>query len=75
MSKHVVLWLAVSSVTLGCGSGMTTEEATDRCSELERRLPTCFNDEVRTSCVSCYEACGTDCEQSTDCPSKFSCER
>jgi len=65
---------ALPATLVGCGGGMSTEDAQAECEALRQRLASCLEDEdTIAACVSCYEDCGVNCNVSNDCPATFSC--
>jgi len=57
----------------GCGGGYDTEEATDVCNRAEQGQSSCFNADVMTQCIACFEDCGRDCAQAETCPLQYHC--
>jgi hypothetical protein len=52
--------IAVAALSIGCGSGLSTEEATQRCDQ-ERISKTFFTEASYAQCLECYEQCGDEC--------------
>ena len=74
MTKYLSLTALVALLTIGCGGGLSTEDATEECDEIRQRLTQCMSEDATfQSCVSCFEECGIDCEFSDQCPATFAC--
>lgn len=75
--KRLAWWwfvAALTTVSLGCGDGFSTEEATATCDEERRALPNCVDTAAYQACISCHESCGDECATvDTACPVRFSC--
>lgn len=66
--------VALPAVAIGCGDGLSTEDATAECEDLRARLTSCLEDDATmASCISCYEECGVNCDVSDACPATFDC--
>ena len=66
--------VALPAVAIGCGNGLSTEDAQAECDDLAARLASCLDDDqAMASCVSCHEECGVDCDVSDACPATFAC--
>ena len=47
--------VALPAVAIGCGNGLSTEDAQAECDDLAARLPSCLeDDQAMASCVSCH---------------------
>jgi hypothetical protein len=64
---------AIAASAIGCGSGLSTEDATLRCDQERAAKDACFTDEAYTQCVSCHEECGDACAVLESCPVQYSC--
>jgi hypothetical protein len=73
LALGLALGLALSAAVLGCGSGLSTEDAQLRCDQERAAKDQCFTDEAYAQCVSCYEECGDSCATLTSCPVQYSC--
>lgn len=67
------LCLALSAAAIGCGSGLSTEDATLRCDQERAAKTACFTDEAYAQCVSCHENCGDSCAVLESCPVQYAC--
>jgi hypothetical protein len=73
MKFHRAALTLLLLLPLGCGTGESTEEATDNCQRQRQAQASCFDDAAFDSCVSCREECGRDCITAESCPLQFSC--
>lgn len=69
----LALGLALSAAALGCGSGLSTEDAKLRCDQERDAKNACFTDEAYNQCVSCQEECGDSCAVLESCPVQYAC--
>jgi hypothetical protein len=60
---------------LGCGSGVSDEEAQLRCDQARRADSVCITDEGYQQCLRCQEECGDQCATLESCPVQFSCPK
>lgn len=67
--------LGVTAIALGCGSGVSKEDAELRCGQLRTSIAACMNDAAYQQCVSCNEECGDRCNQLDSCPAQFACPK
>jgi hypothetical protein len=66
----------VALLALGCGKGLSQEDAKVRCDqEKTAKAPQCF-DVTKTydDCMSCYQECGDDCRANAECPATYTCD-
>ena len=75
MTKVFALALlsTLAAAALGCGSGMSTEDATLRCKQERAAKNACVTDEAFNQCVKCLEECGDTCATLETCPVQYSC--
>jgi hypothetical protein len=70
----LALLSTLAAAALGCGGGLSTEQATVRCDQERTAQAGCFTDEVYASCLNCYEECGDSCTILESCPLQYSCQ-
>jgi hypothetical protein len=66
-----VAW--ISAVAVGCGGGLSKEDADVRCDQEKAALTACFDDKVYAACEACFEKCGDSCIRGGTCPSTYAC--
>ena len=55
-------WAAVVVLgVMGCGSGLSEEDARVRCDQERDSKGSFVTDEAYDECVACYEECGDEC--------------
>lgn len=71
------VWLGIFGMTAaaatGCGSGLSTEEATQRCDQEKRALGQLMTQASYDQCIACYEECGDECERAATPSPTYSC--
>jgi len=67
--------LGMTAAALGCGSGLSKEDATLRCDQLRTSIRACINDAAYQQCVACQEECGDRCMTLESCPLQFTCPK
>jgi hypothetical protein len=67
--------IAVSALSIGCGSGKSEDEAKVYCDQLQASLTNSFGAASYDQCVSCYEDCGQLCESKATSPATFACRQ
>lgn len=63
-------------LSLGCGNGLSTEEAAEVCDEQlagASGSAQCDQEDFRNDCIACFEACDSCAAVFTACPPTFSC--
>lgn len=65
-----VAFLSVTAV--GCGSGLSKEDADIRCDQEKAALG--FSDAVYAQCEDCYEKCGDSCVRHATSPITYACD-
>jgi hypothetical protein len=65
--------LALSATAIGCGSGVSQDEAETRCKQDQTALGFFFDDKVMAQCVACQQDCGNDCTRHSTSPITYSC--
>lgn len=64
---------ALAAMPLGCGSGLSTEDATLRCDQEKVGKSACVTQAAYDACIQCYEECGDECTAAAACPETYSC--
>ena len=67
--------LGTAAMALGCGSGVSKEDAELRCGQTRSSVSACVTDTAYQQCVSCQEECGDHCVPNESCPLQFSCPK
>lgn len=62
-----------SMAALGCGSGVSTEEATIRCDQEKASKGMLFGKTTYQECLACFELCGNDCSPIASSPPTYTC--
>lgn len=62
-----------SLAALGCGSGLSVEDATIRCDQEKASKGSLFGRETYNECISCYETCGNECSSVASSPPTYKC--
>lgn len=65
----------VALAALGCGSGVSADEAKLRCDQQRTADTVCVDDKAYQQCLSCQEECGDQCATLDSCPAQFSCPK
>ncbi len=75
MVKYAIAWgCLLSASLLGCNGGFDRAEAEMVCGDLAADLTSCIDGPAESSCISCHEECGRDCDINLSvCPHTFSC--
>ena len=78
VSKNVrglaaLITIAIAALSVGCGSGLSTEEATQRCDQERFIQGMLFTDDAYAQCLTCYEECGDECDRRSTTPPSFLC--
>jgi hypothetical protein len=71
--RSLAALIAIAALSMGCGSGLSTEEATQRCDQERTSQNLLFTDAIYAECVSCYEECGDDCDPQSTTPLTYVC--
>ena len=71
--RSLAVLLALLAFPLGCGSGLSTEDATLRCDQERDSKNACVDDTAYKACMGCYEECGDECVAHATCPETYSC--
>lgn len=67
-----VLMITAASA-LGCGAGLSVEDATIRCDQEKAAKPQFVTFEAYNQCIACYQECGDDCAVAATAPSSYTC--
>jgi len=59
---------------LGCGSGYSSEKATQRCDQEQESKSLCMTEAAYAECIACFEECGAACEPQATCAETYACE-
>lgn len=62
-----------STVAAGCGSGLSVEDATQRCDQEKTAKGSLFGTETYNECIACYEKCGDSCASVATSPPTYTC--
>ena len=62
-----------SMAALGCGSGLSLEDATIRCDQEKVSKGSLFGPQTFNECLACYESCGDECSPLASSPPTYSC--
>ena len=57
----------------GCGNSVSDSVAATYCQQEQMAKTQCFSPDSYTSCLNCYESCGTDCAAQETCPEEYKC--
>lgn len=71
--RSLAALIAIAALSMGCGSGLSTEEATQRCDQERNIKRMFFSEGSYASCLSCYEECGDDCDALATSPESYTC--
>lgn len=71
--RSLAALIAIAALSMGCGSGLSTEEATQRCDQERNIKKMFFSEGSYTSCLSCYEECGDECGALATSPESYAC--
>jgi hypothetical protein len=69
-------WIAsllFASAALGCGSGLSEEDAQLRCDQERESKGAFVTDEAYDQCLACFEECGDACEPQATVPASYEC--
>jgi hypothetical protein len=67
------VFVVASTLAFGCGSGLSSTQATTFCDQEQMNKAFCFNATVYQSCLTCYENCGDSCVPQELCPEEYLC--
>jgi hypothetical protein len=67
--------LGMAAMALGCGSGISKDDAELRCGQVRTSQSVCVTDAAYQQCVTCQEECGDRCLTLESCPAQFSCPK
>lgn len=62
-----------SMAALGCGKGLSEEDATIRCDQEKTAKGSLFGTETYNECLTCYETCGDECTSVASSPPEYKC--
>ena len=62
-----------SLAALGCGSGLSLEDATIRCDQEKTAKGSLFGPQTYNQCLKCYETCGDECSSVASSPPTYQC--
>ena len=66
--------LVITSVAaLGCGKGLSLEDATIRCDQEKTAKGSLFGPGTYNECLTCYETCGDECTSVASSPPAYKC--
>ncbi len=68
-----VLLMISSMAALGCGSGLSLEEAAVRCDQEKSAKGQLFGKTTYQECLSCFQECGDTCAPISTSPPTYSC--
>ena len=71
----VIVCATMATAALGCGSGVTVEEAKQLCDKMRNDGPQCVDDAAYKQCLSCQAECGDQCLTQESCPVQFACPK
>lgn len=71
--RSLAALIAIAALSMGCGSGLSTEEATQRCDQERNIKKMFFSEGSYTSCLGCYEECGDECVAQATSPESYAC--
>lgn len=72
LSAAAVL-VITSTAALGCGSGLSREDATIRCDQEKASKGSLFAKTTYNECLQCYELCGDECSPVASSPPTYEC--
>jgi hypothetical protein len=79
MVRHLAgfaAWMMMAAAALGCGAGVSAEEAKQRCDQARKAEGLqCVPDAAYQQCRSCQEECGDGCQTAESCPVQFLCSK
>ena len=73
LPSAVAVLVITSTAALGCGSGLSREDATIRCDQEKVSKGSLFAKDTYNECLSCYETCGDDCAPVASSPPTYKC--
>ena len=62
-----------STAAFGCSSGLSVEDATQRCDQEKTAKGLLFGTQTYNECIACFEKCGDDCTSAASSPSTYTC--
>ncbi len=65
--------MITAAAALGCGSGLSLEDATIRCDQEKAAKSQFVTSAAYAQCLTCYQECGNDCVIAATAPSSYSC--
>jgi hypothetical protein len=65
--------MITAAAALGCGSGLSVEDATIRCDQEKAAKAQFVTSAAYAQCIACYQECGDDCLIAATAPSSYSC--
>ena len=65
--------ITIAVLSVGCGSGLSTEEATQRCDQERFIKDDFYTDSSYAQCISCFEECGDECLARATAPETYAC--
>lgn len=65
--------MITAAAALGCGSGLSLEDATIRCDQEKAAKPQFVTFAAYNQCLTCYQECGNDCVVAATAPSSYTC--
>lgn len=68
-----VLLVITSMAALGCGSGLSLEEATVRCDQEKTAKKEFVTFAAYNQCLACYQECGDTCVAAATAPATYKC--
>jgi len=72
LAGFAALWMMAAA--LGCGPGVSEEEAKVRCDQERLANGTnCIDDAAYSQCLSCEQECGDQCLRLESCPQQYTC--
>ncbi|MFS8066908.1 MAG: hypothetical protein ACMG6S_11105 [Byssovorax sp.] len=74
LSAAAVL-VITSTAALGCGSGLSLEDATIRCDQEKVSKGSLFARGTYDECLWCYQTCGDECTSVASSPPTYECPK
>ncbi|MEO5726629.1 MAG: hypothetical protein ABI134_08290 [Byssovorax sp.] len=65
--------MITAAAALGCGSGLSLEDATIRCDQEKVSKGSLFAKGTYDECLQCYETCGDECAPVASSPPTYGC--
>jgi hypothetical protein len=65
--------MMTAAAALGCGAGLSVEDATLRCDQEKAAKPQFVTFAAYNQCLACYEQCGDNCVAAATAPASYTC--